>query len=155
MIKLYDQTEVMKASLIRRLAALVYDILIVIAILFIVSGIGVIINDGEPVSGALYKSLLFLSMFLFYGYFWTRSGQTIGMMAWRIRVQTQEGYSLSWMHTLIRFLMAGVSLACFGLGYLWMIFSSQGLTWHDQVSSTRVVQLAPKKKEKSRQKKSN
>lgn len=146
MIKIFNQTQVMKASLLRRLAALVYDVLIVIAILFVVSGIGVIINDGEAVSGALYKSLLLISMFLFYGYFWTRSGQTIGMMAWRIRVQTQEGYSLSWMHSLIRFFMAGISLACFGLGYLWMLFSDQQLTWHDQVSGTCVVQLPPKKK---------
>ena len=147
MPKVYDQTHVLQASLLRKLAALVYDVLIVIAILFVVSGIGVAINDGEPVSGPLYKSLLLVAMFLFFGYFWTRSGQTIGMMAWRIRVQTTEGYSLSWTHSLIRFFMASVSIACFGLGYLWMLFSDEKLTWHDQVSSTRVVQLPPKKKQ--------
>jgi uncharacterized RDD family membrane protein YckC len=146
MPKVYDQTNVLQASLLRKLAALVYDVLIVIAILFVVSGIGVAINDGEPVSGPLYKSLLLVAMFLFFGYFWTRSGQTIGMMAWRIRVQTIEGYSLSWVHSLIRFFMAGVSIACIGLGYLWMLFSDEKLTWHDQASSTRVVQLPPKKK---------
>ncbi|BBB31026.1 RDD family protein [Neptunomonas japonica] len=148
MPKVYDQTQVLQTSLLRRLAALVYDVLIVIAILFIVSGVGVAMNDGEPVSGPLYKSLLLVAMFLFFGYFWTRSGQTIGMMAWRIRVQTAEGYSLSWVHSLIRFFMAGVSIACLGLGYLWMLFSDQKLTWHDQVSGTRVVQLPAKKKQK-------
>jgi uncharacterized RDD family membrane protein YckC len=150
MTKVYDQTDIKQASLIRRIAALIYDLLIVIAILFVVSGIGLLINHNdmipEPLYRSLHQSFLFLSVFLFYGYFWTRSGQTIGMMAWRIRVQTVEGYSLSWKHALIRFFTAGASLACLGLGYLWMLFSDQHLTWHDQVSNTRVVQLAPKKK---------
>ncbi|QEQ97703.1 RDD family protein [Neptunomonas concharum] len=147
MPKIYDQTDVMQASLFKRLAAFVYDLMVVIAVLFAVSAVGVAINDGEAVDGPLYKSALFLAVFLFNGYFWTRSGQTIGMMAWRLRVQTIEGYSLSWGHALKRFLMAIISIAVGGLGYWWMLFSDQRMTWHDMVSSTRVVQLPKRKKD--------
>lgn len=147
-IKVYSQTDVQHATLARRLAAFVYDTLIVIAILFFVGGIGVALNNGEAAEGPLMESAYFVAVFLFNGYFWTRSGQTIGMMAWRLRVQTVEGYSLSWTHALKRFFVAIFSIAMAGAGYWWMLFSDQKLTWHDQASSSRVVLLPKRKKDK-------
>ena len=40
---------------------------------------------------------------------------------------------------LMRFLSAAVSLLCAGLGFLWMLFSKNKTTWHDQFSDTVVV----------------
>ncbi len=147
MIKVFDQTDLKSASFFRRIAALVYDFMIVVAVMFAVLAIGVGLNHGEAVSGPIYQSALLISVFLFNAYFWTKSGQTIGMMAWRLRVQTLEGYSLSWTQSLVRFFAAGLSLVCLGLGYLWILLSDQRLSWHDQISQTRVVQLPPKKKD--------
>jgi uncharacterized RDD family membrane protein YckC len=149
MIKVFDQTDLQSPSFFRRIAALVYDLMIVIAVMFAVLAVGVALNDGEPVSGPIYQSALLVSVFVFNAYAWTKSGQTIGMMAWRLRVQTLEGYSLSWTQSLVRFFAAGLSIACLGLGYFWILFSDQRLSWHDQISQTRVVQLPPKKKEKT------
>jgi len=84
---------VMQASLFKLLAALVYDRMSVIAVLCAVNAVGVAINDGEAVDGPLHKPALFLAVLLFNAYFWTRSGQTMGMMARRLRVQTINGYS--------------------------------------------------------------
>ena len=144
----FDQSDLQHASLFRRLAALVYDLLVVIAILFFVSGIGVWINDGEAVDGPVYKSALFIAVFLFNGFFWTKSGMTIGMMAWRLRVQRIDGNSITWSQALKRFFAALLSIACLGLGYFWMLFSEQRMTWHDALSGTRVVLLPPRKKTK-------
>lgn len=138
------------ASLFKRLAAMLYDSMIVMAIWMLISGIGVTLNGGEAVAGPLFKSAVFLVTFLFFAGFWTRSGQTLGMQAWRIRIQSDEGYTLSWMQALIRFFMAIVSAIFFGLGYWWILFDSQKRSWHDRYSDSRVVQLPKPVKKKSK-----
>lgn len=129
------------APLWRRLAAMLYDSLLVVALWFVVGGIAVGLNSGEAASGPVFKSALFLITFVFFGTFWTRSGQTLGMMAWRLRIETEQGQGISWMQALLRFFMAGASALFLGLGYLWMLFDKQQRTWHDRYSETRVVVL--------------
>ncbi|RDE25006.1 RDD family protein [Motiliproteus coralliicola] len=136
------------ASLIKRLGAMLYDSLLLAALWMVVGAVGVALNNGEAVKGPVFNSALFLVTFLFFMIFWTRSGQTLGMLAWRIRIQTPEGQAISGLQALIRFFSAGLSLLCLGAGYWWMLFDKQGLTWHDRYSESRVVQL-PKPKKKS------
>jgi len=110
--------------------------------------------SGEPCpqpgeSGALeriYQAALLLVVVLFFGVFWTWRGQTIGMLAWRLRVQRPDGSTLAWRDALIRLAGACVSLAALGLGYFWIWIDREKLAWHDRWSGTRVVVL-PKKKE--------
>lgn len=144
MPRLYDQTNIAHASLFRRLGAILYDTLIVIALCFAVTAVWLAITKQEQAVGPAFQSTLFISIFGFFGLFWTRSGQTIGMIAWRIRVQTSEGTSLSWMQALIRFISAIFSAAIFGLGYLWMLINDEKLTLQDKLSNTVIVHL-PKK----------
>lgn len=129
------------ASLFKRLAAMVYDTLLVVALWMVVGAIGVALNGGEAVGGPFFKSGLFLVTFFFFAGFWTYNGQTLGMQAWRLRIQTPEGYSISYMQALIRFFTALASAAALGLGYWWMLFDREQRTWHDRYSETRVVQL--------------
>lgn len=132
----------------KRLLAIVYDTLVLVAIWMIVSAIAVGLNHGEGidsgVGNALLRSALFCCSFLFFAYFWTRNGQTLGMQAWRLRVQTFDGQRLSWTQALIRFLASILSWIPLGLGYIWMLFSDEKLTWHDRLSESCVVVL-PKK----------
>ncbi|TNC80772.1 MAG: RDD family protein [Oleiphilus sp.] len=148
-----------KATLLRRLAAMFYDSLLCIALLMVTTGVYMMIqkavigseaykamNDaGQTIHDPLLSSVLFITLFLFFGYFWTRTGQTLGMQVWHIRVQTEEGTSIRWMQALMRFFMAGVSIACFGLGYVWMLFDKQDRTWHCIFSDTKIVRV-PKRK---------
>ncbi|OMH38289.1 RDD family protein [Motiliproteus sp. MSK22-1] len=134
------------APLYRRLGAIVYDSLVVIALWMIVGAIGVALNQGEAVKGPVFNSTLFLVTFLFFAGFWTRRGQTIGMLAWRLRVQSSEGYSITLMQALLRFFTAGFSLLCLGMGFWWMLIDKQGLTWHDRYSETQLVVLPKRKK---------
>ncbi len=140
------QNTLKPASLLRRLAAILYDSLLVAALWMVLGGIGVAINRGEAVSGPLFSSTLFLVTFLFFAGFWTRNGQTLGMQAWRIRVQTPEGCAITLMQALLRFFTAMASAVCFGLGYWWMLFDKQQLTWQDRYSESRVVLLPSRKK---------
>ncbi|WP_207063373.1 RDD family protein [Motiliproteus sp. SC1-56] len=135
------------ASLLLRLAAMLYDSLIVIALWMLIGAIGVGLNGGEAVEGPFFKSCLFLITFIFFAGFWTRSGQTLGMQAWRIRIQTPDGFTITPLQALIRFFAAMAAALPLGLGYWWMLFDRQGLTWHDRYSESRVVRVPkPRKK---------
>ncbi len=126
----------------RRLAALIYDSLLLLAILFIASFPPVLINggpmrDGTPlaeVKNALYFLYLLALIFLFYGWFWTRHGQTLGMAAWRIRVVSCHGSLPDWKQVLIR-----LSTAVLGLANLWVWFDANHLGWHEYLSRTKTI----------------
>lgn len=133
------------ASFGKRILAMTYDLMLIVAIWMITGFAAVALNDGEAVEGPLFNTSLFIITFLFFGFFWTRNGQTLGMQAWRIRVQTLDGYKLSWSRSLMRFMLSILSWIPFGLGYIWVLFSDERLAWHDKWSETCVVQL-PKTK---------
>lgn len=134
------------AGLTKRLLAMVYDFMVVVAIWMIIGAVAVTANQGEaidsPLGNATLKSALLLLTFLYFGYSWTKTGQTLGMLAWRLRIQSMDGKTLSWQQSLIRFFAAAFSLACLGLGYLTMLFGDEKLTWHDRWSDSVVVVIA-------------
>ncbi|KDE40551.1 MAG: RDD family protein [Nitrincola lacisaponensis] len=142
-----DISDIRPASLVKRLLAMLYDFMLIVAIWMMTGFAAVGLNDGEAVEGPLFNASLFCITFLFFGFFWTRNGQTLGMQAWRIRVQTLDGYRLSWSRALLRFLLSILSWIPLGLGYLWILFNNERLAWHDTLSESCVVQL-PKTKKK-------
>jgi len=147
--------EVSKAGLLRRLAAMFYDSLLCIALLMVTTGIymaiakGVLgaetykeMNDSGATIGDHFLTVtLFASLFFFFSYFWTRNGQTLGMQVWHLRVQSLQGQRITAQQALIRLLVAFISAAACGLGYLWVLFDKQGRTWQCIASKTEVVQI--------------
>ena len=85
-----------KAGLLRRLAALAYDLLLVIAVAFVATFAMLPLTGGEAILtstqgpvGHLYHAVLLLAVFAYFGWCWTQSGQTLGMKAWRIRLEAR------------------------------------------------------------------
>ncbi|MGH1460616.1 MAG: RDD family protein [Neptuniibacter sp.] len=139
----YDEIKI--ASPLKRLGAFIYDMMLIIALLMVSSGAMLALNDGEAMDNspyfAVYQSALFIIVYIFLAYFWTRNGQTLGMLAWRLRVQTTEGERLTLSKSLVRYLVGILSLCCFGAGFLWMFINKRKLTWHDIASGCHVVEL--------------
>jgi len=135
-----------RCGLLRRLAAVAYDSLLLLAVLFIASAAVLPLTGGEAVRARnpLFTSYIFFVAFFFFGWFWTHGGQTLGMRAWRIRVQRYDGRAISWWQALLRYLVAYVSWAAAGLGFLWALVDREKLTWHDRYSESVLVVL-PKK----------
>ena len=143
----------MTAGVLRRLGAMLYDLLVVVALMFIVTALFLPLTGGEAITPGdsgllerLYQAALLLVVVLFFCVFWTWRGQTVGMLAWRLRVERSDGSTLRWRDALIRLAGACVSLAALGLGYFWIWIDSERLAWHDRWSGTRVIVL-PKKKQ--------
>ncbi len=131
------------ASLWRRLAALFYDSLLLLAIWFIATALLLPFTGGEAIESnnpLLPTYLLFISFF-FYAWFWMHGGQTLGMRSWRLQLQSLRPGQLSWLQCLLRFLVAMPAGLLLGLGYLWMLIDKEKLSWHDRFSETRIVQL--------------
>lgn len=93
--------------------------------------------DKDP----LLSSILLCSLFGFFALFWTKNGQTLGMQVWGIRVQNPDGTAIDLWQALLRFLVAIPSLACLGLGYLWILFNPSKRSWSDIYSESQTVQL--------------
>jgi uncharacterized RDD family membrane protein YckC len=136
------------AALWRRLAAIFYDFFLVFAIWIVVgflvmAALGIDKVQAEQGLAPLHQTLLFageiLSAILFFGWFWTHSGQTIGMQAWRIKVESRDGAPLSWKQVLQRLAVAPFALALGGIGYWWCLFDAGKRSWPDLVSGSRVV----------------
>lgn len=79
--------------------------------------------------------------FLYFGYFeGGPSGQTLGKKALNIRVTRFGDYGpLGWSTALLRHLCSYLSSLACGLGYFWMLWDPEKMTWHDKLSSTVVV----------------
>ncbi len=133
------------AGLLRRLAAATYDTLLIVALLVIPTSVVMVFRGGEPVppGSILLQILLLATVGTFFVGFWIRGGQTLGMRAWRLRVEDSDGRSLTLRRGLIRFFVAIPSVAVFGLGILWLLIDPQRRTLPDRLAGTRVV-VVPK-----------
>lgn len=129
------------ASLVRQLAAMIYDSLLIFAILFVVVSISIAFNQGEAIKNQLFIYIsLFLVVLVFYGWFWSKSGQTLGMRVWKIRIVSEFGGNPSWSISFLRIVFAIFSIACLGMGYWWRLFKPY--TWHDRLSQTSIIDVS-------------
>lgn len=133
-------------SLLRRLAAIFYDSLLLIGVLLAAVALitvptGLIWGVEPDPAGLAFRAYLVVVIALFFVYFWTHGGQTLGMRAWRLRVLRDDGTPLSGRDAGLRLLLAAVSWAPLGAGYVWALFDADGLCWHDRASRTRLVLL--------------
>ena len=132
-----------RAGLLRRLAALFYDSLLLLAVWFIATAIILPLTGGEAIQSRnpFYSTYLLFIGFFFYGWFWTHGGQTLGMRSWKLQLRNLREGPITWLQVLLRIMTALPAGLLFGLGYLWMLVDRQKLTWHDRYSETCVVQL--------------
>ncbi|MBS0394976.1 MAG: RDD family protein [Proteobacteria bacterium] len=153
----------------RRLAAAGYDGLLLAAVLFLVTALLLPATGGESITpehvggwAHAYRLLLALVVLLYFGVSWTRRGQTLGMKAWRLRLETASGALPRWRDVCLRLACsAPLYLALLGAALLHMArltgwgglalgalplaasFATHALggrgTLHDRLSATRVV----------------
>jgi uncharacterized RDD family membrane protein YckC len=128
------------APLLRRLGAILYDGLLVLALLFLGTLPFVAVRGGEPVEpgAAAYQVALLIIAWLFFVGFWSRSGRTLGMQSWRLQLETIEGGKPGFKATTLRFFAAILSWLPLGLGFWWQLWDEEGITWHDRLSATRL-----------------
>ena len=135
------------AGLLRRLGAMLYDGFLLAGVM-IVAAIPLPFFQSAADDSAWVRALiqiyLVLVCFLFFGWFWTHGGQTLGMRAWRLQLCRIDGQNLAWSTAVVRFLSALLSWLALGLGFFWVTIDPQNRAWHDRLSKSIVVVLPPR-----------
>lgn len=147
-----------RAGFARRLSAIIYDVLILCAIIMLAAGLAMLLvqcivwsslvslqgyADIAEYLNSGWRRWVYFSYFLavilgFYIYFWCKAGQTLGMRAWRMLLVTAEGTPLSFWQALSRAL-----LSLFGLGNFWLWLRwGKGLALQDQLTKTQMIVLS-------------
>ena len=140
--QLHSRPTHVPAGLGRRLAAALYDTLLLGGILMASSYAVVMVRGGAvPTGNIAFRIFVLAQCAAFFAGFWAYSGQTLGMRSWRIRVETTEGHPPPLAVALLRFFAALVSLAPLGLGYWWIVVDPERRTWHDRATGTRVIRV--------------
>jgi uncharacterized RDD family membrane protein YckC len=137
--------QVPTAGVLRRLAAGCYDALLLGAVWMLATLAIVVLSGGKPVPPGqpAYQLLLLGTSALFFITSWLRGGQTLGMRAWRLRVEQESGEPLDARTGIVRFIGGLLSVLTCGFGLFWLWIDRDELTWHDRLAGTRVV-LLPK-----------
>jgi uncharacterized RDD family membrane protein YckC len=131
-------------GLARRLVSMLYEALIVTAIVLI-AGVAFLPIRFDVADSPVWSLLQFAwsagAVFAYFGWFWTHGGQTLPMRVWRLRVVDRSGAPLGWSLAARRYGYAWLSLLAGGAGILWALFDRDGLFLHDRLAGTRLVLL--------------
>ena len=132
--------ERLSCSLWRRLLAMLYDAVAVTALLMAATALAMALGFRElsATRDPLFALYLLAVWFGYLGWCWRRGGMTLGMRAWRLRLENAEGGRPGWGRCLLRFLASLLSAAAGGTGFLWSLADPSNRCLHDLLSRTRL-----------------
>lgn len=150
----------------KRLLAAFYDAFLVLATLFIATALTMPFTKGEvAANNRIYMSLYLLFVaYVFFAWFWTHGGQTLGMRVWKQQLISLDGKAINWQQSFIRFITGLPAWGLFFIGLIlwmksdiaesltsipgwlitltgivWVLLNTRSGDWRDKLSSTQVI----------------
>jgi uncharacterized RDD family membrane protein YckC len=132
------------AGLRRRLLSLIYEALILAAVLLAAGLPVVMLSSGwdRTVARLALQGWLLVLCGGFYVWQWSGTGQTLPMKTWRIKLIATDGSPVSVGRAVARYGAALAGIAAFGAGYLWALIDRDRQFLHDRVAGTHLVAVA-------------
>ncbi|MCB1908906.1 MAG: RDD family protein [Rhodocyclaceae bacterium] len=136
------------AGLRRRLASMLYEVLLLLGVLgltFMVPMliVGVVWHVTPP--GWFEWLYIFAVLAGYFIWYWRRGGQTLAMQTWRLKlVDAATGCEVSRAKGLLRYALAWPSVLT-GLGLVWALFDDDRQFLHDRLAGSRIVLMPPVK----------
>lgn len=130
------------ARLSRRLASGIYELLILLALVFIAT-LPFSYLFGDATHGwkrHLLQAWVLMVIAAYFTWFWTRGGQTLPMKTWRFRLVAADGGPVALPRALRRYVLAVLGFAALGLGFLWALVDRDRQFLHDRLSGTLLVE---------------
>lgn len=152
------------SGLVRRVAAMIYDALLLFAVLMLASVPFVVPMGGEDMESTyklIYQLAMLAVIYLFFVGYWTTRGRTLGMQSWGLQIVNQDGNVPSLGQATVRFVAASSSWVCmlggvyllvsdqaaaavvawlvFAVIFFWQLWDKDTLALHDRLSRTRTV----------------
>ena len=125
----------------RRLMSMAYESLVVFAVALFAGWAFYGAANGR-LSGSvryLFQLYLFLVLGAYFVACWSRSGRTLPMQTWRMRVVRRDGMPIGIGQATLRYVLAWLSLVSLGAGFLWAFFDRERQFLHDRLAGTRIV----------------
>jgi uncharacterized RDD family membrane protein YckC len=131
-------------TLFKLAASFVYDTLVVIAIGFLTAWLFIMLfgNATQGVKRYALQASLWLVIGIYFVWCWSKSGQTLAMHTWRLKLVNQQALPPGFSILVLRYMLATFSLLLIGLGFIWAIFDPERCYLHDRILKTRIIQLA-------------
>ena len=145
-----DKEDWVPAGIGRRLGAMFYDAVLILAIFIVTAFLLIPFTGPIPATNIIFPLLLYIEIGAFYIYFWCANGQTLGMQTWRLLVVNERDRRIDPVTGILRFTVATISFLGLGFGFLWAFTNKNRLMFHDQASDTRVVFTGKPKKQKEK-----
>jgi len=128
------------ASFRLRLMSLVYEAMLLFGILFVSSYVFLSVAR-EALSGwhrVLFQFYLLGVCGAYFVFCWARTGQTLALKTWRMRVTREDGQPLTMTKALWRYLLCIPGMLS-GTSLLWAAFDKERQFLHDRLAHTRIV----------------
>lgn len=129
------------AGLPRRLASGIYELLILVALVFVAT-LPFSYLFGDATQGwkrHLLQAWVVFVTAAYFTWFWTHGGQTLPMKTWRFKLVMADGGGISTATAVRRYLLAAFGFVALGCGFLWAFFDRDRQFLHDRLAGTALV----------------
>lgn len=126
-------------GILRRMASMLYDALLLLAVVFVASFLFSALTrfDGTGLLLPVFRLYIFVVAGAYFTWFWSHGRRTLAMKTWRLHITDQRGGPLTPAQAFGRYCLAWLMLT--GLGILWALFDREHLFMHDRLAGTRLV----------------
>ena len=122
-----DTADFLPAGQLRRLGSLCYDFILLAALVVVAGGVFQPLFSfyGKlPWLDLLYQVYLLTVVFGYFAYCWIRSGQTLAMKTWKLRLtDARDGGRLRWSQAVVRFVVTALFSAPVLPAWSWAHFN--------------------------------
>ncbi len=129
-------------TLWRRIASMLYDSVLIVALLIVMSLPLISFNIQENI---ILKTTVQIYSYLiiqyFFVWFWVNSSGTLGMKSWKIKIVDINGNKITYRKAILRFNIAIISILIFGIGFILSIFRKDRKCLHDIISKTILIKI--------------
>ena len=131
------------ASFMRRIFSMVYEALLLAAVLFLASFIFISLTHDtqSDLMKPIFRGYLLMVCGIYFVWFWVNGGQTLAMKTWRLRLISKNNSALTIKQAVLRFISAFLGISFFGIGLLWALFDADKQFLHDRIAGTRIIQM--------------
>jgi len=125
----------------RRLLSLVYEILLLTVVVLTAGGAAAALAQiTNPGYARLFTQVIgSAACAAYFVWQWQRSGQTLPMKTWRMRLETVNGTPVEVPRALLRAALATAGYLLLGLSIIWALIDRDGQFLHDRLAGTRLV----------------
>ena len=125
----------------RRLICLIYGALLIVAVVIAAAIPVVMLTAGlsAVVARTALQAFLIVICGVYFVWQWTRTGQTLAMKTWRLKLVTQSGEPLTPARAAARYLLALAGIFAGGAGFLWALVDRERKFLHDRIAGTTIV----------------